>query len=498
MRTLIAEPPKDAARSQLSKAVALLWMGVVVFLTLSGAWGIMGRALLADDDNLWLSYSVDKLQARELGNRLENEVIEFARSEGATKQALARLEMRRDYDTNYGLALLAWSVVDRLVLSNVQDLNLRTALRLGVALVPIVLLPWLVVFWLLSRMRSRSLWLAILVVFSWLSIVAFSRTSYGNFITFGDHNLLWSIKNLLLFTVAPAPAFSLFGFTPRNLIAVLVLAAALSRWQGLDRACYALLALGVGVHTSLGFMTLCCFVASDSLFARHRLRDPVCLSILAAALAYSLWNERMLAIVSAISWRTPALAMLALAVTAALGMRLLKSGDPATVLAPLDRVSAWASANSAQPRVKQDVVLLAAAIGLFVIVGYVASFLASPFSVRYFWGQLPTRLYGAVGPAAIIGAVVLLQDRFNDHRQFEAVVATVVAVAVALAALSIGQYQQPADTVRRQLAEYEAALTRGGRLTSKQAIDERLIYYELGRSIRDGSDPVRRLRHLRP
>ncbi len=499
--------PVTGARPAATTGERLRLAAALLLLVLAGVYGEATKVLVADDDNLWLAYAVDKSLSRSSGNALEDAVIEAVRTmpadaatpakspgAGSAGEALYRLEMRRDYDINYRLPLVAWAGVDRLLLSRVTDHIARTVQRLTYALLPVVLAPWLVFVWLAARSDSERVRHATLAVVAWFALVAIVNSAKGTFTPFAKPLSPQTLVDLVTFAISPGAAFSILGFTPRNMLTVLVAAALLARWSGRDRIGYALLALTAGVHTSLGLMVIACVAASDLLFGRERLRDPVVLGFLAAALIYIGINERMFSIVA------PRMGLV-LAVAALAGLPLVgwwifarEPAERVALLRPLTDL-ALRMGRRQDPLIAQDVAVLGGALATFLVVSAVMSQIAGRHAVFYFWGQLPTRFYAAVGPGFLIGALALAFRRV-PRDPLTAAVGTLAVAVIAAGVLFVGKQPPPNRKLEAELTAHEAALA-GGRRRDPLG-DERLIYYELGRTLANGGDVLARLRPARP
>ena len=488
----------DVAGSTQSKRVYSFWQptqllylivaGLVVF---SGIFAQAVHGLRADDDNLSLIYTLDKINAPAFADALDNRIIEFVKEIGSDEHAVWRFLARKDYNANYGVVLLARSALDRLIPSNIEFPR-RMMLRLTVGLIPIVLVPWIVLIWVLARTDSEPLQLATLSILSWSALASFGNYAPSNAIIYFDVGPFKSVGFILVHLISPV--FNIYSYWPRSMLAVLVLAGAVARWQGRDRLGYALLGCTVAVHTSEALAVLLCFLIGDLLLTRLRLRDPIILGILSIAIAYGIWNERMFSMVA------PTLGLILAAIffisvlPAALWVRL---DDHQAERIPMGaQVIALLTSFHRQIRqatVIQDVAVILAFLFVGTVAAFVASYLTSEISFANFWGQLPTRFYGALGPTMLAGGAFLLLNRM-DRKVYQTCAITLAAVAVVTGSLFIAKNRFPANTILSQLEAYESALQNGIKLNPSGLLDERLAYYELSRAMTTHEDPLIRLR----
>lgn len=462
---------------------------LLAMLVIVGVMGQAVRVLKADDDNLWLSFAVDKVFAHQKALDIENDVIEAAKKDGAPADRIYRLEMRRDYDVNYRAVITAWALLDRLLLEKVTEPVQRMALRLTTALWPLVALPWLAFAWLLTCRSCREVQIGALGVLAWFALVSMIDGARGSFIPFGKSISPKTLTDIVTFAINPV-SFSIFGFTPRNMLTVLVAATMLARWSGMNRTGYVLLLLGTVVHTSLGLLVLALFVVADLLLHRTRLRDPIVLCVVGLALIYGLASERMLSIaLSPIFAMVGAMTVFLLVPVA---VWWVFAREPERRLPVLQPLMQWLSARSDRTHslVRADVEFVAAVLVLALIIGAIVSQFAPARAVMYFWGQLPTRIYGAIGPGALIGAVALLLVG-RRRETVKTVVLTLTVITTVVGVLFIGRQQPHAKVLARQLTAHEQTLA-GGR--HKRWNDESLIYYEQGRAFMTGTTASSRLR----
>jgi len=462
------------------KAGWLFW-GLFGLLIVVGIYAQLVLGLKPNDDNLWLAYSVDKILDRVAGDALENQVIDAVRKSGGGEEAIFRLTLRRDTDTNYRLTHLTWAAFDRLLLSRIEDYQQRTTFRLTVALLPVLLLPWLIFGWLLMTFATPAVRIAAAFVLTWFALISLVDAFQSTFVPFTKPNLLSAFGHLFFFMLNPEGGFNIFNFTPRNILTVLVAGALIARWHARDRVGYLLLALAVGVHTAVGAMVLASIIIGDVVLARERLRDPIAAALVALSSIYVVLNERIFAMVSPgvyVFLGASALAALPVMIWWIFadkpGLRIPYLRPPLEWIATFR--SRWRT-----PFVVQDVVVFLFVFAALTITSAVMLRFAPSISVRYFWGQLPTRLFSAVGPAVLIGiGALLLGERAPSFRPAAVAVMTMTIAAGLPFYMNKGH---PMTTFEKKL---EAVGEELEKQSATQTHEERLIYYSLGRAILHG------------
>lgn len=465
----------------MSRRARVALLGLLALVIPLAVYAAATRVMVASDDNLWLSFSIDKALHRDAGTALETGLIADAKSAQAPPEAIFRLAMRSNYDGNYRLALLAWAGLDRFA-SRHGDLNRRVVERYTRVLPLVLAIPWLLLLWQVWQSRP-FIALAAAGVLAWYGLILAVDAFEPFYIPFGRPLSLLTLADVALFPINPGPHFSIFGITPRSMVSVLVTAAALARWAGRPRVGYALLALCAGIHTSLALMVIACVLGGDVMVARQRLRDPVSLAILAAAAAYVLANERMLSMVA------PAIALVgvcaALLALPALVWWVRREPALPRRAGPVAWLEAYLAADPARAALRQDVIIFGLALGIALMVsGIVSQFIVSHEAVWYFWGQLPTRLFSAAGPAAMIGLAALLLPACLPPQSCRAAAVTLLLVSIITCALHAGGSQTPRSIMLRQLTDLAARAARPG---CDKVENEAMIYYRLGHAIREGT-----------
>ncbi|MCR6629435.1 MAG: hypothetical protein NVV74_04900 [Magnetospirillum sp.] len=467
-------------KDKIANGIENRWFLALVLVCALGLYAQMTRSLIADDDNLWLLFASEKIYDQQLGLALENKVIALAREVGVDDKYIFRVDLRKNYGSNYRLPMLALGVINSLIDIN-NDIT-KYSIRLVFGISVIVVMPW-IIFAYIYRHVNSLLKIATLFILQWFALSAFIDATPSVLVVFpgGLSSIGLGILNLLSFILNPGPAFSIFGVTPRNMLTVCITACLLARWSGCWRLSYLLLTIGIGLHTSLGIMVMLCIVAGDLIACRQRYRDPCILFCVAAGAVYGAWNERMFQMVA------PGLGFLvALGATSALlfGVWWVRAANPAKLVPALQPAMATLDRMSAHPhsRVIQDLYVLGAALAFCTVTGAIGSLVASHDSIFYFWGQLPTRLYGAVGPAFLIGVAYLVFDQLE--RPTVVLLHTFFLVLVIASGLVfLHQKETPFHKVRAQMRAYERDLSAAASLKSHPAIDERIIYYELNRAL---------------
>ena len=199
--------------------------------------------------------------------------------------------------------------------------------------------------------------------------------------------------------------------------------------------------------------------------------------------------------------RLPGFLGLVLAAAAAGTLPLLvwwvRSDDPGAGVAllrrPIGLITRYVTSKP-EPNVRQDVFVLLLAILVCLVTSATVSQFAPRLSVWYFWGQLPTRLYAAVGPSMIIG-MVALTIRSRPTVPFLVPVYALAMVAIVGCVLKAARQVPPTKVIADGIERIETSLAKP---SAGHIDDERLIYYELGRAMLLGGDPIARLRWPKP
>src|ERR1700674_2855398 len=85
-----------------------LVIALAMTAAISASLVVIGRSLIADDDNLWLAMATWKLTARAEASALEDRVIARLREQTADSESVLRFQQRREYVNNYIGAIALW------------------------------------------------------------------------------------------------------------------------------------------------------------------------------------------------------------------------------------------------------------------------------------------------------------------------------------------------------------------------------------------------------
>jgi hypothetical protein len=492
--TLAARISADAWFTSRRFAVICLLLAVV-----GGACSVLGRSLQADDDNLWLLMATQKLTEREKVTVLENQVIERLKVEGAAPEAVLRFEQRRDYADNYIGAVAIWRAFGSFI-STADASAPAFALRLFAMLLAGTVLCWALVAGIVARIEDRSLALGLAFGLAIAAIWVAALTTQ-------PHQFLGLTKNVLLvlpksieYLVKPPDAFTVFGFTGRNMLTVLVLGVVFLRWDGRDRSAAWLYMFSFLLHASFALLLLPFLLFADLLLKPRRLADPLYLAPLAVGVVYALSVETLWR--TTLDIRTLIIAVVAIvavglvAFFAILRVRRAGIAPEALLPRPLARGLLWL--RSRDPVVAEAVVIAGAWLASVPVIILICQ-VVDRVSVDYFWGQIPSRSLGAFQPVFICAGTVWLVRRYGFDL-FRAL--TLIACVIAAAGAGYGTFDKQIRAVERlttQLRSVDRFVETGGRetgpgihnfqpLSGQVLVLENVIYYALVRTIASGTD----------
>jgi hypothetical protein len=493
---LRAEPVLSRLQAALSASPTPRWPAFVIacglcLLAATGFWQLTQSELRADDDNLWLYFGSHKIAAPAAGQALEDEILAAARQRGAGEDSLVRLEQRRDYWLNYALPLIGWNRLQS-VLAPPADIAAYPA-YLGRAvwlmLAAGVAVSWLVLVAVLLALRDRRLLIAAGLAFGVAALFSLLAMPPNTQLLMDAGPLPQAVENVVAFVLDPRLSYSIFGFTPRNYIAVLAVAIFAMRWSGVDaRWVYLLLLPLFGVHSSLALLLLVHLVALDLVRRRAVLRDGVVLLLIAIGAAYGLWRETL--------WPTIAGSLfiqIAFAAGLVLVLAVVWAPDPIAWLRRpwpwawrrLNDFAAWLARQSPWTG---DLLLLA----FFWLVSFplvwIISQVTSELQNYYFWHQLHGRAIGLLRLVVFFGVALVVVTRLAAPR-WPAIVSALLLVWSLGVALTSRGGTPPWETFAAEASQLESALS-GERLGGERpeaaggfVFDEAVVYYTLGQML---------------
>lgn len=452
---------------------------VIIFLAVTGFYYQGQRGLKANDDNLWLYFLSQKFQQPEKAVHLENTALAYAREHGAESKSLLRLEMRRDYSQNYIIPVTIWSGISALLPkpdSNTYVEYLGKFLPLMTAITSLI--AWGLFLVVLSRIKESRLLLA--SVFGIAGIAALSTASY--FVSYSSTEHLLAKQDLVefgynffRFALDPRYGYSIFGSTPRNYLAALIVTVFLMRWNGNIRMSYMIMLPLFGIHSSLSFLLLVHVLALDFISQRPALRDPWIMASIVIGISYGLWRETL--------WSSIGDSMAVKGILFALPVILL-SLILIPVVLPLHIMRLHERLKTLRLPALDVVLLLIFWIATLPVV-YLISTQMSAEQNMYFWHQLHGRSIGMLQPVLAIGITYFVLEKFYSPRRY--IIALICLLAVWVAGFS-GQAKNkpsPVALCTSQLRDAERRLT-GDEKTSAPPgfiFDEQVFYYALGRML---------------
>lgn len=450
---------------------------LILLLAMTGLYLNSQRGLLADDDNLWLHFTSQKIAEPVRGQALEDNTIQYVQTQQASDASILRLTERSKYLYNYALPVLAWHQLGTLVTTpqTTADYPAYIATFLNLALPVTSLAAWLVLVAVLLRLNEPALWRATLAGLGLIAALMLLPNNPPMMNLLGFNNPIHALSNFASFVLNPWHGFSVYSFTPRNNLIVLVIAVFALRWYGRNRAAYLLMLPLFGVHSSLSLVVMVHLVALDLLRQRHKLRDPVILAAIAAGMGYGLWRETLWALVGSSSL-----------VMAALGGLILAFAWAIWAPRPLLGAEKWLTRPQTwlqrQPAAAQDVLLLMAFWLVSLPPVYIISLFMDPQQNFYFWHQLHGRALGVMGAVIFIGLAYYLPS--NWSLRFSMFTLLIWAIGFTVHAAS---KPPPYATALVQAEMHEAYLS--GQIGTEDykylsgpgfVLSEQTIYYALG------------------
>ena len=449
----------------------------------------------ASDDNIWL-YVTGLALAHPADSAEDPErlLIARVRDAGGAREAVIRYEMRADYRTNYLVPMLIWggaaAIVNPAAAGTIEDY----ARAVGAAIVAGAAASHgfailLLVLGVLATGRSDL----VAATFGGITLLlALTLVAPG-----GAAFLFWELqgidafRNAFKFALHPDAQYSVFGFTPRSQLALIVLLVFILRWRGWIGAGYAVLALGGLVHQSMASLAFAAVLGMDivvrpSALVRRSVWPFLLLAAGLIAVRETLWAY----VLAPAALLRLAILLFGVALMIVLARKALRSGHAA-------RLHTLRARIAAAPLYQVDATLLAMGWLLTLPVGYVLAQYADPLQRLYFWNQVHSRSWMLIAPA--IGSAIVLAAwhaasgtvtaRLIAKRPLSAAILVVVLVLAPLAATT--QPLVAASAQMRRLTMDMAAL--GRRLNQPLTLaptidDEALLYLGLARQ-RDTGEP---------
>lgn len=441
------------------------------------------RWLAADDDNLWLAALVRADSSAQLRS-YEDQVIAILRSHGASSGDTVRFEKRRDYGGNYIGAIALWrfaanrfAAAANQAQASASDLAKRMTLMFAFGCTVVWLGFGVVVAQLRDPRLQRATVLGLAFIALWFALLPIEFS-----LTLGLEKSPAHLVPETIFTLLrPHDGLSLFGFTGRNLFAVLFLAAILCRWSGKDRLSAVLLLLATLLHGSYGSMMLPFVLLSDLINRRKNLHDPIYVTTIALLAIYSFGSETL--------WRTTLQLDRWVWVGAALAV--------VAALVLLRHLRTQAAQPAQRGRPLDDMAVMAGLWLATLPVALLMCQIADPISVKYFWTQLHARTLGVLQPVLAIVLGLWLLNGQTLTKPFKAIV---ISLAIALPLGGLQGILTRDGAVARVAASYtklQLALTQLPAQLPLSAIksqQEELIYFAIERTL-SGQTNVITARH---
>jgi hypothetical protein len=466
---------------------------------------MLSRGLLADDDNLWLLYLTEKITKPHAAAAMEKAVIDLAETLGSSPSDIIRLVQREAYGANYWMIIIAWSKA--LPVLRPEGANLETMANLASNMLAVIVAT-LFVFWILvlgvvasAGRRIASAVLLVLLLTLALQLLPWKPGSGPTFVLLQMESWQAKVVNLARFLIDPGPGFSVFGFTPRNLVAAILIAVFALRWSGRVVQSYVLLVLTGPIHASLSVLCLAMLLAIDLTTGRSRLRSVTVLMASAAIVVHWLFVETL--------WRhigPTGLIILptAAAVLATLAWYWVRAELPfhkVPFLEALVRAILFFERQRSLPMEARDLIAFTLIMLISLPLVLMMSFRVEEHQFIYFWGQVHGRMLGVFCPS-ILCAAVLWTTRFETPARSALPISVCLALVCLIGVIKAASLEKrPSFVFREGLQKVEGILDGQVQRKSGPVLDEAVIYLALYRALRTGEDPlpsIRRSARARP
>lgn len=442
---------------------------LVLLIGLGAALNGQGHWIAADDDNLWLAAVVRADSRAELRD-LESQVIDELRAGGQAQHNIARFEKRREYGRNYlgAIELWRWAGERFVPAAKRADADAPTlARRMVVMFAAGLVAAWLLLGLAMTRLTdarvARGVVAGVALAALWFVLLPLQFSQ-----TLGlERSLLHVLPETVYTLLRPHDGLSVFGFTGRNLFAVLFLALFVLRWAGHDRLAALMFVLAALLHASYATLMLPFLLLCDALNRRKNLYDPVYLTVLGLVAVYAVSGESLWATLIHLEHWVWIVALVLVVLVAAVVFRL--------------RVQA-----NNDPRPLRDVLVLVL-LWLFTLpVAMLMSRLADANTALYFWMQIHPRTLGVIQPLIAVALGLWLVGR----EPLSALTRTLlISLALLLPASGMSALISKQGALPRLSAEYGALLAERAALpaadvrTLVSGRSEGFIYFMIEREL---------------
>lgn len=385
-------------RLMRAERASLLTSLLILLLAVSGLYLNCQRGLLADDDNLWLMFASEKIAAPQVGAALENRAVELVTPQGVSDASLRRITDRENYFYNYALPVVAWHGLSKLVTppETPQAYPAYVARLLSITLPVTSLICWLILIGMIFRLQDHRLRLAATAGLSLIAALMLLPNHAPMMTLLGFNSFQAGLRNALAFVLNPWHGFSVYSFTPRNNLAVLVIGIFLLRWSGRMRAAYLMMLPLYSIHSSLSLLVTVHLLALDLLRQRQVLRDPAIISAVIIGMGYGLWRETL--------WNAVGNSSVIITCLLAMLLGLLWVIWSPRPLLILDRYRQQLENKlNTLPAPAADALLLVSFWAISLPPNYLISLHMDPLQNLYFWHQLQGRAIGAMASVVFIG-----------------------------------------------------------------------------------------------
>lgn len=417
MRGLTPARVADIAAAIPTRRFLLLVVVIqlLVGFALGYAWGFR-----ASDDNIWLYFTGAKLM-RPQAAAAEQQLIDALEASRYPPEWLARMAMRQRYERNYIGASVAYRSAGALVRASDRSLfegqyptYVWFAVLTGFAALQLLVVLTLVL--ILRRVHSGENLMALALALGLLVVTA--QEVQPNFILVGG--ALASAKQVAEFVFNPGVQYSLFGSTPRNNFAVLILAVFALRWAGRAPWAYLLLPPLALLHQSHATFALAFLLAVDLAWQPKRLLEWQSVLVILLFIILSVSRETLWTYVGSWGiWLGVAAGGLAVLISW-LWRRNTSLLPPGTRGSLGPRSRSWFGKVQSNP-VLSDLVAMVVLVLIALLISVLAKDMVQPLQYQYFWGQLPTRALSFLQVPIVWAVFVLtlraIARRFGERRR---------------------------------------------------------------------------------
>lgn len=251
---------------------------IITLILISGFIYNLKLDLRPSDDNIFFYTTSQQISKTDLADHLDQLLIKDLSNNSYSEDTKLRYIIRSQYRNNYRLPTWNWSLASKIYdtdsFTNLVPYSkaIGKAFVLGsfftYTMISIVLLVSIV------AIRRVDIALSLALTLSTLFVLALIIEDGAPFQVFSTQNVLEALKNVAWFTLNSGAQFSIFGFTPRSALILLVLLVFLMRWTGHWFYSYLLLSASLLIHQSMATLVVGTVIFIDLILRTRILFKP--------------------------------------------------------------------------------------------------------------------------------------------------------------------------------------------------------------------------------